>query len=123
MFAGSDFFSNIKNTDEVVQTFFCKIEFSLWLDTNEDTCVVGKARSSKMCPLANFLKQGSTTLRLPPNLAVEIGVRTSIIRRSTDKSIEVIDMPKWASRFVQRVDKFPCSAITAVDARLILKRV
>ena len=88
-----------------------KYEFRAWLQAKPTTAVVGEARDSGNCPLANFFKQAKDMLS-----AVVREPEIVLVPRTRDPHMEFVP-PRWAADFTHELDKLE----GLVSAALALK--
>ncbi len=92
--------------------------FSLWLESHPAEAIVGKARSSDGCPLANFLSaQGFCHCEVTTeNIAGRFEQDFYWLSDHPKLKTENKRLPAWASLFVALVDEGSSSAVDALRA-------
>jgi hypothetical protein len=96
---------------------FDRAEFERWLDAGPNEDVVGLAEEPDACPLAYFL--------------LDLEFERPVVKRTTwsegpPDGRRHWNLPRWARRFVERVDTDPDlndGEVTAARAKVILEEV
>ena len=92
--------------------------FLFWLKSHPAETIVGKARSSDGCPLANFLfAQGFDNCEvMTGNVAARFEQDFYWLSDRPQMRTENRYLPAWASLFVALVDEEPTRAVSALRA-------
>ena len=73
--------------------------FRAWLEAHSPRLVVGQARHEDGCPLATYLGPGWRVRR-----ATARSVEPEALCRGRAPEVRVVQLPRWARRFVAAVD-------------------